>query len=528
MVDVALTRFFRDDGIIVVIPGSTSVTTRELAARCGLGCVLTLRRLPGALALCYEVDAGLGTRVDAKLVGEFFEALGRVVVGAEVVAKERFTKPEGMVGPYVIVAAEGAEIDPSGAAFDADLVAVDLSASEIKTLPERCFQKCYQLSAIAFPPKLRSIGNACFYRCDALRLVDLSTTELKALGDHVFFACGATRVSVPASLREIGYRCFVAVPLKVIDLGACAGVTVRSNVECEATELRLPREGFADAAEAFLPGSFVSALEADIDEGEMTRLQAQLDEWGIDNLRIVSSRLPPCEWRRDPPLAVPVHLTDPMALSTTASVTMRTWRTITADEMQFVQSIDLSGLAIDSLPAGAALEGMVWLERAVLPAWLRVLLECFFLGCSRLALVDVSGCTVLERIEDGACGVCKSLAAFEVPRTVRVLENAFAGTSITVIDLTETDAESLEVIGVLHLQGLLLPRRCALQHAFALPSLRRATFGVSSDCFGCHPTEVRFESMTASSVLSPGLAGARVYAEVACELGRETIPSLPP
>jgi hypothetical protein len=297
---------------------------------------------------------------------------------------------------------------------------------------------------------------------------------------------------------------------------------------CEVTELSLPRKGFAEVAKAFLPGSRIEVLEGDIDEKEMSEVQAELDGWGIDQLRIVSPRLPPYEWRGARQMAVPVSLTDPVALSRAAAVTMTTWRTIPEDEWRFCRSLDLSGLKIESLPVGATLREMVWLERVVLPAELRVLSTDFLSRCSRLTFIGTGGCPALERIEFAACGYCRSLAAFEVPPTVRILSNAFSGTSLTVLDLSETAAESAELVGLLFLEELVLPRGCILKHAWALPSLRRMTFGSSVEFFGCHPAEARFESMAASAAFAPGLAEARVYAEVACELGRETIPSPPP
>jgi hypothetical protein len=63
-----------------------------------------------------------------------------------------------------------------------------------------------------------------------------------------------------------------------------------------------------------------------------------------------------------------------------------------------------------------------------------------------------------------------------------------------------------------------------------VPLLRSVTFGASRDghLFWWEPTEVRFEGLAADADFSPGLLDARVYAEVACELGRETIPFPPP
>jgi hypothetical protein len=160
-------RFLQSDGIIVIDASSSSVSRGELAKElpalgCADGRVYTLRRLPGTFAIGYEEGGDFATRVYGKLVGEFFECLGRVVVGAEVMVNGLFKKPTGLVGAYLIVAVEGAEFGPMAAYREGDLIAVDLSASGIRTLPEQAFYKCIQLAAIAFPPEWESIGEQCF------------------------------------------------------------------------------------------------------------------------------------------------------------------------------------------------------------------------------------------------------------------------------------------------------------------------------------------------------------------------------
>jgi hypothetical protein len=102
--------------------------------------------------------------------------------------------------------------------------------------------------------------------------------------------------------------------------------------------------------------------------------------------------------------------------------------------------------------------------------------------------------------------------------------------SIAIIDLPGTGAESVSILGMVLLADLILPRRCILECVVGAPSLRRVTFGASKKGgnFGWHPTELRFEGLTAGVDFSPGLNGTRVYAEVASELGRETVPFPPP
>jgi hypothetical protein len=339
-------------------------------------------------------------------------------------------------------------------------------------------------------------------------------------------------VSVPAFLEELDASAFDTTPLKSLDLSSCAEVKIvaKSVAISQLEELRLPRDGFADVACAFLPYSRVEVIQVDVGATELNKLFPRLDAWGIDRLQVISPGLRPYEWRA--PLesfVVPVPLTDPVTLSAAAAVTLTTWRTFSKDEAKFLRALDLSGLAVVSLPAGA-LVGMAWLERTVLPAGLRILPTDFFGNCARLTSIDTSGCIALESIERGACCGCRALRVFAFPPTLRILSNAFTGASVTKIDLSDTNAVSAGVSCTLSLEELVLPRRCVLEGANGLPSLRHMTFGAANArrVIAWEPVEVRFESMTAHARFSPGLAGARVYAEVACEMACETVPFPPP
>jgi hypothetical protein len=160
---------------------------------------------------------------------------------------------------------------------------------------------------------------------------------------------------------------------------------------------------------------------------------------------------------------------------------------------------------------------------------LRKLPGGFFRGCWRLSSIDTRY-TALEGIENAACEGCRSLTAFEFPPAVHILENAFGGTSITTLDLSGTAAEEVSVYRMVSLVDLVLPRRCNLGGIGGVPSLRCVSFGASLRlcAFGWHPTAVRFESLAPDAEFSPGLLEARVYGEVACELGCETLPFPPP
>jgi hypothetical protein len=531
--DSIIRDFVQNDGIVVIDVGSRSSSRDEFARELStLGCgdcrVLTLRRLPGVLVIGWEIGADLVARVYGKLAAEFFEALGRVVVGSEVLVNGKFKTPTGVVGPYFFVAVAGTEFGDGTMDSDRDLVAVDLSTTGIRELPESVFSHSSELAAVAFPPELESIGFGCFFRCAALRVVDLGVTQLKMIGDAAFFGSGVTQVSVPASLWKLGANVFEHTPLKLLDLSACDGIRVDGSQTNSLVELSLPFGGFAAAAEAFMPGSRVEVLRADVDKVAINELLPHLDGLGLDKLRIVSSLVGEYEWQRPDKPAL-VELTDPEAVTTSASVKLTAWRGIPIEWKPFLRFIDLSGLVVEVLPDGATLNDLVWLEGVVLPTGLQELPTSFFARCSRLSSVD-TGRTALEYIGEYACEECKSLAAFAFPRTVRILEAPSDGTSITTIDLTSTLAEEVLICNMFFLVDLVLPRRCVVTGLEGVPALRRVTFWVSKRCstFTWQPTEVRFESLDADADFSPGLLEARVYGEVACEMGCETIPFPPP
>jgi hypothetical protein len=326
----------------------------------------------------------------------------------------------------------------------------------------------------------------------------------------------------------MGNKVFAYTPLKLLDLSACDGVCVGSNQTISLVELSLPRNGFVAAAKAFLPGSRIEVLRAGIEKTAIDELFPHLDGWGLDKLRIVSLRVGEYEWQRPGKPAL-VGLIDPEAVTSSASVKLTTWRRIPGEWAPFLRIIDLSELVVEVLSDGTTLEGLVWLEGVILPTGLLKLRDFFFARCSRLSSIDTNR-AALETIERGACEGCRSLTVFAFPPTIRVLESPFEGSSITTIDLTSTLAEEVLICNMVFLVELVLPRRCILKELEGMPSLRRVSFGASKrrGAFTWQPTEVRFESLKADAEFSPGLLEARVYGEIACEMGCETLPFPPP
>jgi hypothetical protein len=144
---------------------------------------------------------------------------------------------------------------------------------------------------------------------------------------------------------------------------------------------------------------------------------------------------------------------------------------------------------------------------------------------------DTAGCKSLEVIEENVVIGCHDLDKFCFLATVRNVDRAFHLTARKVLDLSATQVtQSLD--GVLPFrETLTLPRRCLLGHGYGCPdsALRTLTFGAvdDEDFFGFwRPRLVRFESV--KSPVKPRLSDARVHAEVAAVMTRESRPFFPP
>ena len=354
------------------------------------------------------------------------------------------------------------------------------------------------------------------------------------MGGGSFLGSGLCRLSLPVALGCLDPWALQATPMETLDLSMCAdlsGLGVPSWCLLEVRELRLPGRDFAGLTRSLMPGSRVEVLQADIDAVQARDLTENLEKWGIDRLRIVSSKLAtPIDWGGGP-VPQPKSVTGPEKLATPSAVFLTRWRDFEMGELNFLRSIDMSALTLTEFPGRATLSRCFFIEDAILPTGLRVLPVYFFRWCCRLSRVDTSGCTVLEEICMGAFMGCRSLAKFDFPRTVRQVRwGAFGGTAIVEADLSETVAESATFSDMIFLERLTLPRRCATQLS-GLPHLRHLAVGPCSEVdwmgFGRPMHELRFESFHAPPGKAAGLQNARRYAEVAAAFALESIPSIP-
>jgi hypothetical protein len=65
--------------------------------------------------------------------------------------------------------------------------------------------------------------------------------------------------------------------LKVVDLSACAGIRIEGKAGAQSIELSLPREGFAEAAKAFVPFVVAEILRADVEKTDVNGLLWSFD-----------------------------------------------------------------------------------------------------------------------------------------------------------------------------------------------------------------------------------------------------------
>lgn len=99
------------------------------------------------------------------------------------------------------------------------LIEIDLSATDLTTLPNSMFQNRKAIQKIALPSNLQSIGSGAMYSCDDLNNVIFPST-LKSIGSGAFSGCNAiTEVVLPEGFEKIGSSAFDGCnSLKVVTL----------------------------------------------------------------------------------------------------------------------------------------------------------------------------------------------------------------------------------------------------------------------------------------------------------------------
>lgn len=89
-----------------------------------------------------------------------------------------------------------------------NLLAIDLSGTDMTALPENMFSERYALQKVVLPANLKSIGQSAFYRCYDLQDVELPPT-LTTIGERAFQDCdNIINMVIPEGVTSVGENAF--------------------------------------------------------------------------------------------------------------------------------------------------------------------------------------------------------------------------------------------------------------------------------------------------------------------------------
>ena len=103
----------------------------------------------------------------------------------------------------------------SGGAFSncPNLQSINLQNTQITTLANDMFANCTKLTSVAFPATLTSIGDNAFVGCTGLTSADFSAASgLTTIGQSAFSGTGLTAVALPDALNSLGNNAFAGCP----------------------------------------------------------------------------------------------------------------------------------------------------------------------------------------------------------------------------------------------------------------------------------------------------------------------------
>lgn len=108
---------------------------------------------------------------------------------------------------------------------------------KVKSIGDRAFHGCYNISSAIIPNSVTSIGDDTFEFCGGLTSITLPNS-LKSIGIQAFNDCGLTSITIPNSVTNIGIQAFgycsdlasVSIPNSVTSIGSwafreCTGLT---------------------------------------------------------------------------------------------------------------------------------------------------------------------------------------------------------------------------------------------------------------------------------------------------------------
>jgi hypothetical protein len=164
--------------------------------------------------------------------------------------------------------------------------------SRVLKIPECMFSHCFRLERVELCPEVSLIGSFAFYRCRALRRIDLSSLTADAeIGSLAFWRSGLVEVDLPAKLRKIGTEAFSEChSLVSVRLPQEVGV-IRSKVFKRCESLRSLALGDVRKwnTKDFCPLKCIERLEL-IGTRVPSDKANDIERWLADGTRVVSTR----------------------------------------------------------------------------------------------------------------------------------------------------------------------------------------------------------------------------------------------
>lgn len=124
--------------------------------------------------------------------------------------------------------------------------------SGITAINSRAFYYCDNLESISIPPSVTTIGNSCFEFCKKLKAVDISRTQISSLPDYVFHFCSSLEhVYLPSTIQSLAFGVFDSSAIKEIVFSSSFRGTLGYATFQECTELRRVELGSASAIDGY-------------------------------------------------------------------------------------------------------------------------------------------------------------------------------------------------------------------------------------------------------------------------------------
>jgi hypothetical protein len=119
------------------------------------------------------------------------------------------------------------------------LAEIDLSHTEVTAMGDFCVAGCYSLTTLLLPATLATVGDNFVSRCPSLTAVDLSHTALRSMGERCMYNCDKlVSLRMPRTLAVIGgFSVSLCPALGVLDLSGTAVATLPDTVGSHCSSL---------------------------------------------------------------------------------------------------------------------------------------------------------------------------------------------------------------------------------------------------------------------------------------------------